>query len=881
MSATRQIGIRLQYLSDRGRGPQTALNRACLTRPRSQLLVQSRLQSRLPSRLRPKPWPQLQARWASQTSVDQGAPEPKIAADDDKDGHIELAPNESILWFDNLFPLRLSSLLQFPWRGSENDLSGLMKRYQDSSLAATDPVGMVKRALPSDVPVKVTEIHPRLKDGGAFVKFTHPADITPKDIEGRIAKLLAEKPIKPFFSPFRSVQAGLVKGVPWLEDLHRYPKNRLRIEFIPKNPGEEAVELSQETLYSMFRRYGSIAEIASQPWDSKVSPRFAYVDFGFVRDAIMARNCLHGFVVPEKLGGGKLGTKFRISYERRTRPHRFWDWITNHPRIVIPVIVALLTGFTVVIFDPIRSFCVRVHVSRKYRLSNSRLYRWLQKQTSDIFAFRRGEDELAGLNAVWSHQKDIIEQIQAWLMETTEAFIVVQGPRGSGKKELVMEQVLKDRQNVLVIDCKEIVEARGESAIIKKMASEVGYRPIFSWANSMSSMIDLAIQSTTGVKAGFSETLESQLQKILQTTAEALQIVDLEGRSKTDPDASLPADAYLESHPEKRAVVVIDNFGYRSEDSTVVYDKISEWAAALVQSDVAHVVFLTNDSSYAKVLSKSLPDRVFRHVALGDLSPDVAKWFVLGHLAGGAVADEKITGPDSNKSDSTKDAPELAELDDCIGTLGGRLTDLEYLARRIKAGQSPKQAVAEITEQSASEILKMFLLSGKATGNSDYKWSMEQAWYLVKLLAKDDTLRYNEVLLSDTFASSLTAPNGESALEGLANAELITVRSNAGRPHSIVVGKPVYQAAFRQLAADKVLSAKMDLARLKELVKIEGANIDKAERELVLLGSLPNQPWGTRDRVNYLVGKIESAQGKIWKYEKEMGQLKKVLSSEY
>ncbi|KAI0803346.1 RNA12 protein [Xylaria sp. FL0064] len=825
--------------------------------------------------------PRLQAAWPSLMLTARRAWNSTAAVEDRKNGHIETAPNESILWVDNLFPLKMANV-HLPWRNPENDIPGLMKRFENSGLGVMDPANIVKRVLPSDIPLKVTEILPRVKDGGAFVKFVHPPEITPKEIEEKVSKLLAEKPIKRFFSPLRGVQAGLVKGVPWLEDLQRYPKARLRIEFVPKNPGEEAVELSQEDLYSMFRRYGSISEIISQPWDSKVVPKYAYVDFFFVRDAIMARNCLHGYVVPEELGGGKLGTKFRISYERRTKPHRIWEWITNHPRIVIPILVALLTGLTVVIFDPIRSFFVKAHVSRKYRLSNSRLYRWLRKQTSDIFALRRGGAEQAGLNAVWSHRKDIIEQIQAWLMETAETFIVVQGPRGSGKKELVLEKALKDRENVLVIDCKQIIEARGESAIIKRMASEVGYRPIFSWANSMSSMIDLAIQSTTGVKAGFSETLDSQLQKILQTTAGALQELDVESRSKNDADASLPADAYLEAHPEKRAVVVIDNFVYRSEDNTIIYDRIAEWAAALVQSDVAHVIFLANDSSYTKVLSKALPDRVFRHVALGDLSPDVAKWFILGHLrADQKTKDSKDADDDAAEEQKTEDMPDLTELDDCIGTLGGRLTDLEYLARRIKVGQSPKQAVAEITEQAASEILKMFLLPGKVASDGEHKWSMEQAWYLVSRLSKDEALRYNEVLLSDTFASSLTAPDGESALEGLANAELITVRSHAGRPRSIVAGKPVYGAAFRHLASDGVLSAKMELSRLKELVKIETGNIEKAEKELALLGSLPNPPWGARDRVQYLLGKIEGAQGKIEGYESEMGKLKKVLSTQY
>ncbi|KAI0402136.1 escape protein-like protein 2 [Xylaria palmicola] len=836
--------------------------------------------------------PRLRPRWTSQTLATWRAWESTVAADEGRHGHIPLAPNESILWFDNLFPLRLSGFLHLPWHNPEDDLAGLMQRFGNARVGIMDPIGLVKRALSNDIPVTVTEIVPRLKDGGAFVKFTHPAEMTAKDIEGRVSQLLAEKPIKPFFSPFRGVKVGLVKGVPWLEDLQRFPKTRLRVEFVPKNPGEEAVELSQETLYSLFRRYGSISEIASQPWDSKVLPKYAYVDFGFVRDAVMARNCLHGFVVPQELGGGKFGTMFRISYERRAKPHRIWDWITSHPRIVIPVIVALLTGLTVVVFDPIRSFFVKAHVSRKYRLSNSRLYRWLQKQTSDILAFRRAGDEQAGLNAVWSHRKDIIEQIQAWLLETAETFIVVQGPRGSGKKELVLEQALKDRHNVLVIDCKQIVEARGESAIIKKMASEVGYRPIFSWANSVSSMIDLAIQSTTGVKAGFSETLESQLQKILHTTAAALQTLALDGRSKSDPDASFAADAYLEAHPEKRAVVVIDNFVYRSEGSSLVYEKIADWAAALVQSDVAHVVFLTDDSSYTKVLSKSLPDRVFRHVALGDLSPDVAKWFIQGHVAAGRAEAEKTGGTDDAEPEEGRmvtDVVGLAELDDCIGTLGGRLTDLEYLARRIKAGQSPKQAVAEITEQSASEILKMFLLPDKTTSDGEHRWSAEQAWYLVSQLARHDTLRYDEVLLSDTFASSLTAPDGEAALEGLANAELITVRSSsaasgrgAGRPRTIAVGKPVYQAAFRQLAADAGLAAKMDLARLKELAKIEAAAIDKAERELALLAAAlePSSHWGARNRAQYLLAKIEGAQGKIEGYEREMARLKKVLSTQ-
>ncbi|KAI0181984.1 RNA12 protein-domain-containing protein [Hypoxylon sp. FL1284] len=803
---------------------------------------------------------------------------------DGKTGHIDAAPNESILWIDNLFPLKLSGLLLSPWRSPDEDIPELMKRFENSTLGALNPINMVKRAIPSTISVKIKEILPRLKDGGVFVKFSYPSNVKAADIETAVTKYLKEKPVRPLFSPLRRVQAGLVHGVPWLEDLHRFPKGRLRVEFVPKNPGEEAVELSQETLFSLFRRYGKIAEISSQPWDSKVLPKFAYIDFGFVRDAIMARNCLHGFVVPEQQGGGKSGTRLRMSYEPRARPHRVWDWMTNHPRIVIPILVALLTGLTVVIFDPIRSFFVKAHVTHKFRLSSSRIYRWLRKQTSDILSFRREKAEHAGLDAVWTHRKDLIDQIQKWLMETAETFIVVQGPRGSGKKELVLDQALKGRHNILVIDCKPIVEARGESATIKQMASAVGYRPIFSYANSLSSMADLAVQSTTGVKAGFSETLESQLQKILQTTAGALTDIGVSNRSKSDSDASLPTDAYLEAHPEKRPVVVIDNFLHKGSSNAIIYDKVAEWAANLVQSNVAHVIFLTNDASYSKSLSKSLPDRIFRQAALGDLSPDVAKNFILSHISsddGPQLNTDEDSDKPNEKEPQPRIQPDLTELDQCIGTLGGRLTDLEFLARRLKAGQAPKQAVSEITEQSASEILKMFLLPGKSTSDGEHKWSVEQAWYLVKQLASNETLRYNEVLLHGAFSASSTAPDGEAALEGLANTELVTVRSANGRPAHLAAGKPVYQAAFGLLARDAALAAKMDLAVLKELAREEARTIEKAEAELTLLAGLPRQPAQTAGRVTYLLTKVDAAQKKIEGYEAEMGKLKKVLASEY
>ncbi|KAF5021996.1 hypothetical protein F66182_5953 [Fusarium sp. NRRL 66182] len=800
----------------------------------------------------------------------------------DKSGHISTQSNEAILFFDNIFPLKLSSVLVRPWK-TDHDVTDLLKRFESSSLGILDPVRLVKTAIPEDLPIKVTEILPRLKDGGAYVKFKHDANIDPVEIEAQLSKRLKEKPIKPWFAIFRPVNARLVQGTPWLEDLYRYPTGLIKIEFVPPAPGITPEELPEETLYSLFRQYGKIADITPQPTDSKVTPRYAHVGFPVTRDAIMARNCMHGFIVGEALGGGNKGTKLRLSFEKRVKAHSIWNWLTNHPRIVIPILAALIAGFSVLIFDPIREFFIKLHIQHSLEFKDSRIYKWLKKQSGNLglSGKSKGDD---GLEEVWNHRRDAIEQVQGWLDETSDTFIVVTGPKGSGKVEMVMHQALEGRKNVLKIDCRRIVEARGEAGIIKRLATAVGYRPVFSWANSMSSMIDLAVQSTTGVKAGFSETLESQLNKIMQATTSALKDVAIATRNKKDSDYKLSEDAWLEAHPERRPVIVIDNFLHKGEENSIIYDKIAEWAATAVQNNIAHAIFLTTDSAYSKPLDKALPDRIFRTVSLGDLAPEVAKNFVLGRLKDQIAADDnarKEKGDDETEKRSIAQ-PDMTELDQCVDTLGGRLTDLEFLARRLRTGQSPKQAMEDIVTETATDIVRIYLL-GKPSEIEGKKFSSQQAWHLIKALAQNPKLRYNEVLLSAPFSSAApaAASNADAAIESLVSAELIAIKSYQGRPMTITAGKPLHQAAFSVLLHDRVLRAKMDYDILNDSSKAEARSIDKVENELALLGSLPRQTGETAGRINFLLRKLEDSQAKIAKWDKEMTELKKLLSEEF
>lgn len=787
---------------------------------------------------------------------------------EDETGHINTAPNEGIIFLDHIFPLKLQWLTRLPFIDGSSLVSAY-KRLNSPNVALADPTGIVSRALPSNLPIKITSIIPRVREGGAFIKFQHDGSIAAEELEGTVKAYLKEKPIKPWFNPLRQVRAFLVRGKPWIEDLYRLPSSRVKVEFLPTSPEASAAELTQETLYSLFRRYGTILEMVSQPSDSKIAPRFAYIDYSRMRYSTMAKNCMHGFVLVEEAGGGKSGTLLKISYEPKVKGKWFRDWLTSHPRIVIPVMAALIAGLSVSIFDPIRTWSIKIHILHGLHLENNKYYQWIRKQLSrgyDYIRFNHKKAEDDGLNAIWEDRHSQMEQLKTWMSESLDTFIVVQGPRGAGKKQLV-EQALKSEPHKLVIDCKKIQEARGDSKTINAAAAEVGYRPVFSWMNSFSSMIDLAAMGTIGTKTGFSETVENQLVKIWTNTSSALRSIALSCRKKDDRDADLQDDEWLEAHPEHRPIVIVDNFLHKSTETgaDMVYDKLAEWAANAVTHNIAHVIFLTTDVSFSKSLSKALPDRVFRQMSLGDCSPEIAKKVVIRHLEAGAANSDK-----EEELTSSKLRNDLDELDGVIQVLGGRLTDLEFLARRIQAGESPGRAVKQIIEQSASEILKMYLL------DAEKSWSPQQAWTLIKELAENEELKYNELLLNDMFSK-----NGEQSLQTLEQAELISITSVNGRPNKIKPGKPVYLSAFQYLTEDEVLHSRLDLSIFKMLAAGENSTIQSCEEELQKLAELPGTPAQMKPRIKYLLDKAAASQEKIVNYEAKIGRLKKILSEKY
>lgn len=741
--------------------------------------------------------------------------------------------------------------------------------------------------MPDSLPLEVKEIIPRSKEGGAFVKYIHKSNNLQEniDIEKAVQEHLQKNPIRPWFNPFQGVQVARVLGRPWVEDLYRIPSQRLRVEFLSTSSDSSATDLTVEALYSLFRPYGKLQDIEPQASDSKTSPRYAYVEFSRLRYAVMARNCLHGFTVSEEHGGGKNGTRLKMKYERKIKMSMIKDWLFSHPRIVIPALAALIAAISVTIFDPMRTFSIKMKIKSTLPIEEDDVLHWIRKQISkaNIMYFGNRRADPRGLDAIWEDRQGDISQLHSWLQENVETFIVVYGPRGSGKRELVLDKVLKDYKYKVIIDCKQIQDARGDTAKIARAAQQVGYRPVFSSMNSISSFVDLASQGMIGTKAGLSETLDTQLSNIWQSTATALRRVALESRKDNDKDAHLSDDEYLEAHPEQRPVVVIDNYLHNAKENSVVYDKITEWAAGLTTEYVAHVIFLTTEVSFAKPLSKALPNQVLRTIPLGDCSLDVGRRFVLNLLA-------YDTNGEAGQAQPIKD---MKELNECIEILGGRVSDLEFMAHRIEAGETPrgenrhynffsfispllttKGAVNRIIEQSSSEILKIFILGSES--DTQQHWSREQAWHLIKAIAhsEDGALPYNQVLTSDLFKD-----NGEAVLVALEQEELISINATNGFPHTVKPGKPVYRTVFKRLAENKALSSRLDLAILSQLMSKENTSIGKYEEELSTLGSLPKYPRELSTRIQWLLDKVYTSQDKIGRYEQESSILHKILKA--
>ena len=359
-----------------------------------------------------------------------------------------------------------------------------------------------------------------MKDGGAFVSFAYrkslaeDKDVALTEIE-RNLKLKMKKVYNPATLVLFSVPSiHVVRGKPWREDMHRYPAQRIKVEL-------RGGDVSEERIWETLRVYGKIHSIEKKPNE-------AIVTFTRTRGATSARNCAHGMQLPE-------GPTLVINYERVLRSKQIFDWASSHPRIMFPLILALLGTITYAVFDPIRAWFVEQKVERTFSLEQYQVYNWLKEKTDKLLL--GDSKEKTNDEDIWRDRRQAAKDIAGLLRETPSTFITISGPKGSGKDQLLSSALEGDMLS-LEIDCDEIAKAgKADAALVTALANQTGYWPVFSWLNSLNNLIDIAAVGLIGSKAGFAAPVDAQLRQLLSVVSAALSRTNVREQKKADKRA--------------------------------------------------------------------------------------------------------------------------------------------------------------------------------------------------------------------------------------------------------------------------------------------------------------------------------------------------------
>ena len=98
------------------------------------------------------------------------------------------------------------------------------------------------------------------------------------------------------------------------------------------------------TLIYHLQPYGRIVDVTYPSPVPAGTLRSAVINFRHVRSAAIARNTIHGLAVPSDTSGAV--TRLRTSYQQPIQVHAVRDYISNHPKIFLPVLFFIIGSLT-------------------------------------------------------------------------------------------------------------------------------------------------------------------------------------------------------------------------------------------------------------------------------------------------------------------------------------------------------------------------------------------------------------------------------------------------------------------------------------------------------------------------------------------------------
>ncbi|KAI0030739.1 RNA12 protein-domain-containing protein, partial [Vararia minispora EC-137] len=770
---------------------------------------------------------------------------------------------------------------------------------------------------------QLVSLDPHMKDGAVFVRFKYAPGSPEEDVLSEI-----ESAVRAHFdkhngvpaSPFCTGSAWVARGKPWREDLNRFPYPILHVVF-------DGPDLSEEAIYDAFRPFGRIRDITPPGPIPNTPYRGVIMSYKKFTSAIAARNVNHGLLINS--------TRIRTSYAVPVNAHVIRDWITNHPRLSIPMLIFIFGTITYTIFDPIRTFMVEAKMSDWLDYREFTVYKWLRRNALDRLSFLSSPHAEENLYSSWQQRQDAVEALENYLADAPNSVSFVHGPQGSGKTRLINELLSDKKRPTLIIDCSELAHARSDSHLLGTLARQLGYWPAFPFLNNLNNVIDMATKGLIGQPAGLSASAPEQVKGMLDVVLSALQnLASRRSRSskaekttqvvqhEEQPEGQVPSPPpkELKKDDEKGwfssvrdRLPGLPQFGSARADEQTMTKEPSEKGVDLPPSSQP-----ANGRTCGKVPAEvaALPVVIIRNFAApgskDELMDVFARWVAvvaenkLAHVI--VVSDNRENSKSLAKALPSRPlnmiplydadaatalqfvkqrlreagipAEFTAEQTAYVERLGGRASDLASLVHKVRSGQRVEEAVEDIVSRGASELRKSAFGDDVEDAKS-LKWSREQAWTVLKALAVADEVPYHDVLVNPPFRGD------EGALRQMERAELVSISMRDGLPSVIRPGKPVYRYVFERLVNDPIFRATQDMAYNTKLIEAASATIRNSEDELARLCAISIDNTGrwfgaesaTAQRARYVLQKLREAQQTLERLEKENVDLKKVLKS--
>ncbi|PVU91469.1 hypothetical protein BB559_004119 [Furculomyces boomerangus] len=718
-------------------------------------------------------------------------------------------------------------------------------RYKKSSVE-----GEIKNLFKTQISKKfeLIELENRIRDGGMriYIKDKTIEDTSTQDTINPISVFEElkndTKNVAPDSFHLFTKNAFLVEGEPFKEDIMSFfPSRLIKISVF-------GTDLREEEVFEAFRKYGRIMSIKKGPEESKDTPKPFFVTFQQVNSASVAFNCLYGVYIND--------SKVCINYVPIVKRNVLIEWINMHTRFVLPIAIAALIAALYAAFEPVRQWYIINKITGRFRFMLKRIAEFFCKMMPNWLAFRIQNMRVMETRALsspknlWNIENPHEEKLKQLLESSPDSLILISGPRGVGKMEVVLE-ALENKKYALEIDAGKLAQASGFTERIEMLASMVGYKPYFASSYQFTLLLDKLLSSTTGQKSGLENTPSSWFTDILDTTALALdtirfnQITEIKNNINKENKLKNKGKGKLSIYSSKntseignRSIDTDEESNLSGSSSTIpssdipvivishfmdppmeFSEELIKWAARIVTNGSAHVVFTSSNSSIYRDLQQIIPQKSLNMITLGDAPLESSLPYVYNRLRF------------AKHVDSTTDMIEFSEMhSEALKPIGGRQNDLDYYVQEILRGKTAAESLESAVWRAVTEIKKLSMSFDQPSQSSSKSWTSAQFWYMISNLVENGKIDYNKVRLSTVFDGN------DTAILDLQASGLISVLYDYGTPSEILPGRPIYAQAFSKLLDLKVFSSTMQYYYHKECLAIETSKLVKIEKELGELG---------------------------------------------